>query len=201
VGKSHYVCKLDKAIHGLKQAPRAWYSQLSTKLQMLGFIPSKGDTSLFFFKDHMVTRYILVYVDDIIVVSSSEEATTALLCNLEKDFTLKGLGELHYFLGIEVEKINGGILLLQNKYAEDLLKKMGMLSCKPAQTHLSTSEKLLSHIGDLLGPADATNYRSIISCLQYLTLTWPDIAFSVNKVCQYLHSPTTTHLTTIKRIL
>jgi hypothetical protein len=63
----------------------------------------------------MVTMYILVYVDDIIVVSSSEEATAALLCNLEKDFALKDLGELHYFLGIEVEKINGGILLTQNK--------------------------------------------------------------------------------------
>jgi hypothetical protein len=78
----------------------------------------------------MVTMYILVYVDDIIVVSSSEEATSMLLHNLEKDFALKDLGELHYFLGIEVEKINGGILLSQNKYAEDVLKKMGMLSCK-----------------------------------------------------------------------
>jgi hypothetical protein len=67
--------------------------------------------------------YILVYVDDIIVVSSSEEATSTLLCNLEKDFALKDLGELHYFLGIEVEKINGGILLSQNKYVEDLLQR------------------------------------------------------------------------------
>jgi hypothetical protein len=145
--------------------------------------------------------YILVYVDDIIVVSSSEEATSTLLCNLEKDFALKDLGELHYFLGIEVEKINGGILLSQNKYVEDLLQKTGMFSCKPVQTPLSTSEKLSSHIGDLLGLADATNYRSIVGGLQYLSLTRPDIPFSVNKVCQYLHSPTTVHLTTVKTSL
>jgi hypothetical protein len=78
---------------------------------------------------------------------------------------------------------------------------MGMFSCKPAQTPLSTLEKLLNYIDDLLGPTDATNYRSIVGGLQYLTLTRPDIAFSVNKVCQYLHSPTTAHLTTVKRIL
>jgi hypothetical protein len=109
------------------------------KLQMLCFVPSKGDTSLFLFKDQTVTMYILVYVDDIIVVSSSEEATSTLLHNLEKDFVVKDFEESHYFLGIEVENINGGILLSQNKYAEDLLKKTGMFSCKPVQTPLSAS--------------------------------------------------------------
>jgi hypothetical protein len=69
---SHYVCKLDKAIYGLKQASRAWYSRLSSKLQSLGFHPSKGDTSLFFFKNHDVTMYVFIYVDDIIVASSSQ---------------------------------------------------------------------------------------------------------------------------------
>jgi hypothetical protein len=197
----HFVCKLDKAIYGLKQAPRAWYSRLSSKLQKLGFVPSKGDTSLFFFKNQDIQIYVLVYVDDIIVASSSQDATTALLKNLEKDFALKDLGELHYFLGIEVSKINDGILLTQNKYAVDLLKKTGMLACKPVSTPLSTSEKLSAHTGELLGPVDATHYRSIVGGLQYLTLTRPDLAFSVNKVCQYLHAPTTLHLVAVKRIL
>jgi hypothetical protein len=64
-----FVCKLDKAIYGLKQGPRAWYSRLSSKLQMMGFVPSKGDTSLFFLRAKGVTMYVLVYVDDIIVAS------------------------------------------------------------------------------------------------------------------------------------
>jgi hypothetical protein len=67
------------------------------KLQLLGFIPSIGNTSLFFFKSETVTMYVLVYVDDIIVVSSSPQATSALLHDLEKDFALKDLGELHFF--------------------------------------------------------------------------------------------------------
>jgi hypothetical protein len=108
-----YVCKLDKAIYGLKQAPRAWYSRLSAKLLQLGFVFSKGDTSLFFLRNKQVTMFILVYVDDIIVANSSQDATMCLLWNLEKDFALKDLGDLHYFLGIEVTKVKDGILLTQ----------------------------------------------------------------------------------------
>jgi hypothetical protein len=197
----HLVCNLDKMIYGLKQDPRAWYSRLSSKLQKLGFIPSKGDTSLFFFTNRNIHVYVLVYVDDIIVANSSQYATTTLLKNLEKDFALKDMGELHYFLSIEVAKINGGILLSQTKYAKDLLKKTCMLACKPVGTSLSSSEKLSAHVRELLGPMDATHYRNIVGGLQYLTLTRPDLAFSVNKVCQYLHAPTTLHLTAVKRIL
>jgi hypothetical protein len=110
-----YVCKLDKAIYGLKQVPPAWYSRPSTKLQQLGFISCKGNTSLFFLSNKHVAIFVLVYVDDIIVASSSQDAMMCLLQNLEKDFALKDLGDLHYFLGIEVTKIKDGILLTQQK--------------------------------------------------------------------------------------
>jgi histone deacetylase 1/2 len=76
-----------------------------------------------------------------------------------------------------------------------------MSCCKSSPTQLSTSKKLSSHEGDALGPDDSTRYISVVGALQYLTLTRPDISFSVNKVCQYLYSPTTTHWTTVKRIL
>jgi hypothetical protein len=104
-------------------------------------------------------------------------------------------------LGIEVTKIQDEILLSQNKYAMDILERVGMKHCKPISTPLSTSEKLSAHVGDALGPNDATNYSYIVGGLQYLTLTRPDLAFSVNKVYQYLHSPTTLHLAAVKRIL
>jgi hypothetical protein len=76
-----------------------------------------------------------------------------------------------------------------------------MSSCKPVSTPLSTSEKLSAFEGTLLGPNDATQYRSIVGALQYLTLTRPDISFSVNKVCQFLQAPTETHWAAVKRIL
>jgi histone deacetylase 1/2 len=92
-------------------------------------------------------------------------------------------------------------VLTQEKYASDLLKRVGMSDCKPVSTPLSTSEKLSLYEGILLDPEDATRYRSIVRALQYLTLTRPDIAFSVNKVCQFLHAPTTAHWAAVKRIL
>jgi histone deacetylase 1/2 len=145
--------------------------------------------------------FILVYVDDIIVVSSILSATMALLKKLNEDFALKDLGELHYFLGIEVSKVRDGILLTQEKYANDVLERAGMTQCKPVNSPLSTTEKLSRFEGSVLGPKDATNCRSIVGALQYLTLTRPDISFAVNKVCQFLHAPTTTHWAAVKRIL
>jgi histone deacetylase 1/2 len=199
--KPHYVCKLDKALYGLKQAPRAWYSRLSQRLLELGFAPSKGDTSLFYFHKGDCTIFILVYVDDIIVASSSQAATNALLRNLERDFALKDLGDLHYFLGIEVKRQGGDLLLKQERYATEVLQRVNMMDCKAVATPLPPSEKLSLYDGEKLGPQDATRYRSIVGALQYLTLTRPDISFAVNKVCQFLHSPTTVHWMAVKRIL
>jgi histone deacetylase 1/2 len=102
--KPHYICKLIKALYGLKQAPCAWYSRLSMKLQALGFLQSKADISLFYYKKGDITIFLLIYVDDIIVASSSHSATQALLKDLQAEFALKDLGDLHYFLGIEVRK-------------------------------------------------------------------------------------------------
>jgi histone deacetylase 1/2 len=104
-------------------------------------------------------------------------------------------------LGIEVKKFQDGLVLTQEKYASELLAKTGMHKCKASPTPLSISEKLSAHEGEALGPDDSTRYRSMVGALQYLTLTRPDISFSVNKVCQYLHAPTTVHLTAVKRIL
>jgi histone deacetylase 1/2 len=196
-----YVCKLDKALYGLKQAPRAWYAQLCSKLIRLGFTPSRGDTSLFYYQKGQVQMFVLVYVDDIIVASSSPAATRALLLDLEKDFALKDLGDLHYFLGIEVKRGDDGLVLSQHRYAADVVKRANMGNCRPVDTPISSSEKLSITDGTSLDEEDSTRYRSIVGALQYLTLTRPDLSFAVNKVCQFLHAPTTTHWTAVKRIL
>jgi hypothetical protein len=156
--KYNYVCKLDKALYGLKQAPRAWYSRLSAKLQSLGFSASKADTSLFFFNKGGVVIFVLIYVDDIIVASLTADATQALLHQLGQEFALKDLGKLNYFLGIEVVQEQDGIILTQEKYASDLLKRVGMSDCKGVATPLSTSEKLIMSEGTALGQNDATQY-------------------------------------------
>lgn len=114
---------------------------------------------------------------------------------------MKDLGELHYFLGIEVKKVKDGLLLSQTRYAADILLRSGMSKCRAIDTPLSSTEKLSAIEGNVLGPEDSTKYRSMVGALQYLTLTRSDLAFAMNKVCQFLHSPTTVHWVAVKRIL
>jgi hypothetical protein len=108
-----HVCKLHKALYGLKQSPWAWFSRLSEKLIQLGFIGSKADSSLFIYQKNSVTMYLLIYVDDIIITGSDPAAITELLQLLRVDFAVKDLGDLHYFLGVEVLKLKSSLLLSQ----------------------------------------------------------------------------------------
>jgi histone deacetylase 1/2 len=144
---------------------------------------------------------MLIYVDDTVVACSSEKAIGALLHDLGMDFALKDLGELHYFLGIEVKKVHDGIILTQQQYANELLQHVNMTICKAVDTPLSVSKKLSLVDGEVLSSEESTRYRSIVGALQYITLTRHDIAFRVNKVCQFLHAPTPVHWTAVKRIL
>jgi hypothetical protein len=176
-----FHCKLDKALYGLKQAPRTWYSRLSDKLHSLGFVSSKVDISLFMYRKGQITIFLLAYIDDIIIASSSDQAIDALLLYLHSDFTLKDLDPFHSVLGVQVTPISDGLLFSQEKCMHDLLRRSGMNNCKPAVTPLSTSEKLSGQQGEPLSTEDVTKYRNIVDALQYLTLTRPDITFSINK--------------------
>jgi hypothetical protein len=114
---------------------------------------------------------LLVYVDDIIVTTFSPTAIDALLADLKHDFALKDLGDLHFFLGNEVKPTIDGIILSQEKYDGDILRRVGMSACKPVPTPLATSEKLSTFTSDPLRPDDTTKYRSIVEALQYLSLS------------------------------
>ena len=196
-----HVCKLEKSLYGLKQAPRAWFARLSSRLQELGFVPSKADVSLFVYKHNGITVFMLVYVDDIIVVSSTVQAVDLLLAQLRQSFPVKDLGNLGYFLGIEVQHQPDGLHLSQHKYITDLLVRTNMTDARPVSTPMAATDKLSRYAGTPLSSEDTTRYRSAVGALQYLTLTRPDIAFSVNKVCQFLQTPTDVHWSAVKRLL
>jgi histone deacetylase 1/2 len=199
--KPNHVCRLQKSLYGLKQAPRAWYSKLSVKLQSLGFVPSQADTSLFVFVSSRAVIYMLIYVDDIIIAGSCSKTVNQLLGHLRDSFAIKDLGELAYFLGIEVTRQSNGIALTQSKYAADLLRKLNMQLCKVSSTPMSASDKLSRTVGTPLSSEDAFVYRSTVGALQYLCMTRPDISFAVNKACQFLAAPTDAHWAATKRIL
>jgi hypothetical protein len=146
--------------------------------------------------------FLLVYVDDIIVLSSSATAIPQLIAQLGSSFSVKDLGVLHHFLGIEVSSPSSGrIVLRQRKYALELLSRASMLKCSPVTTPMSSFERLCSVDGDVISSEEATHYHNLVGGLRYLTMTRPDLLFVVNKVCQYLHEPRTPHMSAIKRIL
>jgi histone deacetylase 1/2 len=159
---SGYLCRLDKALYGLKQAPRAWHARLSSVLATLGFTPSRADTSLFILRRPAVTLYLLVYVDDIIVVSSSSTVVDRLIHQLGTSFALKDLGSLHYFLGIEVLPHGRDLLMSQRKYASELLQRAGLHKCTPVSTPMASTDRLSATDGTSLSADDSTRYRSIV---------------------------------------
>jgi hypothetical protein len=125
--------------------------------------------SLFIYRKGGVSIFLLIYVDDIVVASSSNQAVEALLTDLRQNFALKNHGSLHYFLGIEVEEVKGGIMMNQKKYAAYIIKSAGMEKCKSVNTPLSCSKKVSTYKGTPLSRKDATKYRSTVGALQYLT--------------------------------
>ena len=145
--------------------------------------------------------YLLVYVDDIIVVSSSNSAIDRLVAGLRSEFAVKDLGSLSFFLGLEVSAISQGLALTQKKYALDLLRRAGMLQSKSASTPMTVTDRLTASDGDPLSSDEATTYRSIVGGFQYLLLTRPDLSLAVNKVCQYMQTPRHPHWSAVKRIL
>lgn len=142
--------------------------------------------------------YLLVYVDDLILTGSNETTIQSFIFRLNTEFAIKDLGDLSYFLGLEVAYSEAGLFLCQSKYASDVLKRADLFDSKPVSTPLAPHESFVKH-GDLF--EDVTLYRSLVGALQYLTITRPDLSYAVNQVSQFLQAPTVTHFQAVKRIL
>jgi hypothetical protein len=142
-----YICKLHKALYGLKQAPRAWFSRLSNKLLELGFHGPKSYTSLFTFQFAAFTMFIQIYVDDIIITCSKASAIDELLSLLASDFSIKDLGPLHFFLGIEVISTPGGSFLSQFVDILGILRRNNMTTAKLVSSPMSTTTSLSAFEG------------------------------------------------------
>ena len=137
------VCKLKKALYGLKQSPRAWFGRFAKVMKDFEYKQSQGDHTLFI--KHSFVRGVtalLVYVDNIIVTRNDEREKHDMKQRLEKEFEIKELGKLKYFLGIEVAYSTQGIFISQQKYVTDLLIETGKIGCKPISTPLDPNHKL-----------------------------------------------------------
>ncbi|GJW96525.1 putative ribonuclease H-like domain-containing protein [Tanacetum coccineum] len=171
------VYKVEKALYGLHQAPRAWYETLSTYLLENGFRRGIIDKTLFIKKDKGDILLVQVYVDDIIFGSTKKSLCTEFESLMHKKFQMSSMAKLTFFLGLRVMQRDDGIFISQDKYVADILKKFDFSSVKIASTLIETNKAL--HKDEEAEDVDVHLYRSMIGSLMYLTAFRPDIMFVV----------------------
>jgi hypothetical protein len=197
-GESQF-CRLTKSLYGLKQASRQWFSKFSNFLVDLGFMQSKADYSLFTRTQGSSFIALLVYVDDIAIASNDNVAVKSLIVTLNDRFRLKDLGALKYFLGLEIARSTKGIYVSQRKYSLEILQESGLLASKPVSFPMEQNLKLSRDVGSLI--SNPTSYRRLIGRLLYLTITRPDLAYSIQTLSQFMDKPRQPHLDAAYRVL
>ncbi|GKB34086.1 putative RNA-directed DNA polymerase [Tanacetum coccineum] len=185
-----------------EEAPRQWNAKLTMTLVENGFVQSKYDYSLFTKTSGDMVLMLLVYVDDIVITGNDNSEIGKFKEILKSKFQIKDLGNLKYFLGIEVLDNDDGVCLSQRKYCLEVLHEYGLLAGRPVETPLaenttlnhveSEDDKLLSDIG---------NYQKLVGKLIYLTNTRPDISYAVHCLSQFMHAPLSSHLEAAFRVL
>jgi hypothetical protein len=193
------VCKLHKSLYGLKQASRQWFIKLSGALKAAGFHQSLSDYSLFVRSHHGNFLALLIYVDDVILAGNNLQDIENTKLFLSKQFKLKDLGQLKYFLGIEVARSRHGISLSQRKYALDILDDAGFLGVKPSRFPLEQNVSLTQSDGNLL--EDGSTYRRLVGRLLYLTITRPYLTYVVHILSQFMDKPRQPHLDAAYKVL
>ncbi|GJT49212.1 putative ribonuclease H-like domain-containing protein, partial [Tanacetum coccineum] len=192
------VYKVVKALYGLHQAPRAWYETLSSFLLENGFRRGTIDKTLFIKKNKSDIMLVQVYVDDIIFGSTKKSMCTEFEEVMHKRFQMSSMGELTFFLGLQVKQQPDGIFISQDKYVADILKKFDFCSIKTATTPIESNKPLVKDEDGV--EVDVHEYRSMIGSLMYLTASRPDIMFVVCACARFQVTLKASHLHAVKRI-
>eukprot|EP00253_Pinus_taeda_P025621 PITA_25621 len=199
-GHEYKVCKPVKSLYGLKQALRAWYEKLTEHLLKLNFKHyDLDDATLLVKKVGKIVAYLVVYVDDLLMIVNNERYIASIKKELGKSFEITDLGYVHYYLGIEVTQHPKSIFLSQKKYIGDLLNRFGITECNPLTTPMEQNLKLTSIEGKEF--EDATKYRQLVGSLSYLTTTRPEILFAVGILSRFMQKPCEGHWSAAKRVL
>lgn len=176
-----HVCRLRKSLYGLKQASYQWYSRLSSALATKGFTSSLNNYSLFFKVTDDLITFLAVYVDDILITRNKEDISE-IKQFLDFEFKFKDPGEAHYFLGIELVQENGGLVVAQRKFAQELLHEFDCIGSQTVSTPFDPTLKLTSTCGAPL--VDPISYRRLLGKLNFLTNTGPNLSYVVQTLSQ-----------------
>ncbi|KAJ0765403.1 putative RNA-directed DNA polymerase [Helianthus annuus] len=192
------VWLLNKALYGLHQAPRAWYATLSTYLLENGFRRGLIDCTLFIKEQDGDLLLVQVYVDDIIFGSTNDVLCRNFERIMQDKFEMSAMGEMNFFLGLQVQQTESGIFIHQTKYVGDILSRFQMSDATPIGTPLPTNHGITP---DLKGePVSPSYYRAMIGSLMYLTASRPDIMYPTCLLARYQVNPKASHLAAVKRI-
>ncbi|GBM89165.1 Retrovirus-related Pol polyprotein from transposon TNT 1-94 [Araneus ventricosus] len=199
-GQEQKVCKLNKAIYGLKQAARAWHLKIGESLIKYGFEQSKADPCLFKFANNGNPMYIIVYVDDLLI-AGKEEDIRKIIKELEEEYELKNLGEVNYYLGINIERTKeGNFALNQKNKIEEIVEKFNLKEAKP--TNIPMDPNYLKQEGEDDILPNNTQYRKAVGALLYIaTVSRPDIAVAVNILSRRNEKPRERDWNAVKRII
>lgn len=193
------VCRLRKSLYGLKQASRNWYSQLSQALVKYGFTESHADHRLFVYSHDSIFLAVLIYVDDLVIAGNDTVACANFKQYLSNCFHMKDLGSLKYFLGLELVRGSSGLFMCQRKYTLDILNECGMLACKPCPFPMEQNHRLA--LAKDSPYSDPPQYRRLVGLLIYLTITRPEITYSVHILSQFMQAPKQEHWDAAMRVL
>ncbi|GJW12858.1 retrovirus-related pol polyprotein from transposon TNT 1-94 [Tanacetum coccineum] len=196
--KPDHVYKLKKALYGLKQAPKAWYDRLKAFLIKHEYKMGMVDNTLFTKKKSSNINIVQIYVDDIIFFSTCQDMCDEFAKIMHDEFEMSMMGEINFFLGLQIKQLEDGIFFNQSKYIKEMLKKFGLEDSKPMKTPMSSDTKLTKD--EECESVDSTKYRGMIGSLLYLTASRPNIMFSVCLCAHFQEAPKTSHLEAVKRI-
>ncbi|KAL0556491.1 hypothetical protein IC582_005005 [Cucumis melo] len=194
-----HVYKLNKSLYGLKQAPRAWYERLTVYLKGKEYSRGEIVKTLFIHRKSDQLLVAQIYVDVIIFGGFPQDLVNNFINIMQSEFEMSMVGELSYFLGLQIKQKNDGIFISQEKYAKDMVKKFGLEQARNKRTPAAAHVKLTrdtdgAEVGHKL-------YRSIVGSLLYLTASRPDIAYVVGICARFQADPCISHLEVVKRIL
>ncbi|GJX59652.1 retrovirus-related pol polyprotein from transposon TNT 1-94 [Tanacetum coccineum] len=196
--KPNHVYKLKKALYGLKQAPKDWYDRSKAFLIKHEYKMRMVDNTLFTKKKSLNLIIVQIYVDDIIFDSTCQDMCDEFAKIMHDEFEMSMMGELNFFLGLQIKQMEDGIFFNQSKYIKEMLKKFGLKDSKPMKTPMSSDTKLTKD--EECESVDSTKYRGMIGSLLYLMASRPDIMFSVCLCVRFQEAHKASHLETIKRI-
>ncbi|GJX56595.1 retrovirus-related pol polyprotein from transposon TNT 1-94 [Tanacetum coccineum] len=193
-----HVYKLKKALYGLKQALKAWYDRLKAFLIKHEYKMRMVDNTLFTKKKGSNLIIVQIYVDDIIFGSTCQDMCDEFAKIMHDEFEISMMGELNFFLGLQIKQMKDGIFFNQSKYIKEMLKKFVLEDSKPMKTPMSPDTKLTKD--EECESVDSTKYRGMIGSLLYLMTCRPDIMFSVCLCARFQEAFKTSHLEAVKRI-